>query len=64
MAWLVILGEWLNSELGLTPLGPWRVSPTSHRAAVMFKEMMAANSFLGMYRLEACKKVCWMRVSF
>ena len=45
-------------------MGPWRVSPASHRAAVTFKEMMAANSFLGMYRLEACKKVCWMRVSF
>ena len=45
-------------------MGPWRVSPAPHRAVVTCKEMMAANNFLGTYRLEACKKVCWIRVSF
>lgn len=46
------------SEVQLTPLYDWRVSPASHRVVVVFKEMMNANDLLGAYRQEARKKVC------
>ena len=46
------------SEVQLTPLYDWRVSPASHRVFVMFKEMMDADDLLGACRQEARKKVC------